>query len=87
MTLNNLDLEYVKKYLNVDHDLDDARLKSHLDTAKNYIAVSHGYESPQDLELNDYLTDLALIIVQDLYDNGTITQQQPVSFLTIDRRF
>ena len=87
MKLSSLDLEYVKKHLNVDHNLDDLRLTLHIETAKNYIAVSHGYDSPEDLELNDYLTDLALLMIQDLYDNGTITQQQPISFLTIDRRF
>lgn len=87
MKLNDLDLSYVKKYLNVDHDLDDLRLQSHIESAKNYIALSHGYEEIEELEANEMLVDLAMVMIQDLYDNGKITTSKAISFMTIDRRF
>lgn len=87
MKLSNLDLSYVKKYLNVDHNLDDLRLQSHIESAKNYIALSHGYGLENELEENDLLVDLAMTIIQDLYDNGKITTSKAISFMTIDRRF
>ena len=33
MKLNDLNLEYVKKYLNVEHNLDDKKIQSHIDAA------------------------------------------------------
>lgn len=87
MRINELDLPYVKNYLHVDHDLDDIRISTHIETAKNYIAVSHGYASLDDIAENEYLTDMAMIIIQDLYDNGTITSKEPISLMSIDRRF
>lgn len=87
MKLSNINLDFVKKHLNVDHDLDDVRLQSHIDSAKQYIALSHGYEDEADLDENEMLADLAMVIVQDLYDNGKITTSKSISFMTIDRRF
>ena len=86
MKLIDINLDYVKKYLNINHDLDDSRLQSHIDTAINYIVVSHGYKNIEEAD-NDLLSDLAMLMIQDLYDNGTITTEKPISFLTIDRRF
>ena len=87
MKLKDLGLDQVKEFLHVDHDLDDNRIKMHIETAKNYIAVSHGYDITMNIEENEYLTDMAMIIIQDLYDNGTITSMGPISLLSIDRRF
>ena len=87
MKLNDLNLDYVKKYLSIDHELDDLRLQSHIDSAKHYIALSHGYDETAELEENEMLADLAMIIIQDLYDNGKITTNKSISFMTIDRRF
>ena len=42
MKLNDLNLDYVKKYLSVDHELDDLRIQAHINTAINYIKLSHG---------------------------------------------
>ena len=86
MLLADVNLQYVKGYLKIDHNEDDARIQSHIDTAKNYIAVSHGYDEINTSN-NDYLSDLAMVLIQDLYDNGTITSMKSVSFLSIDRRF
>lgn len=86
MKIDKLDLNFVKSFLRIDTDEDNDRLQSHIDTAKNYIAVSHGY-TPEEILENDMVLDLAMVIIQDLYDNGTITQQQSISFLSIDRRF
>lgn len=87
MKLNNIDLSYVKKHLNVEHDLDDQRLESHIASAKNYIALAHGYDDEAALNENEMLADLVMVIVQDLYDNGKLTTSKTISFMTIDRRF
>lgn len=36
MKLNDLNLEYVKKYLNVEHNFDDEKIQSHIDAAIKY---------------------------------------------------
>ena len=87
MKLNDLNLDYVKKYLNVEHDLDDEKIQSHIDSAIKYVELSHGYENSEDINSNDILCELAMIMIQDLYDNGRITATSAVSFMTIDRRF
>lgn len=87
MKLNDLNLDYVKKYLNVEHNLDDGKIQSHIDAAIKYVELSHGYENDDDINSNDILCEMAMTIVQDLYDNGMITATSAVSFMTIDRRF
>ena len=87
MKLNDLNLDYVKKYLNVEHNLDDGKIQSHIDAAIKYVELSHGYENDEDINSNDLLSELAMTIIQDLYDNGKITATTAVSFMTIDRRF
>ena len=87
MRLNDLNLEYVKKYLNVEHNLDDEKIQSHIDAAIKYVELSHGYENDEEINSNDILCELAMTIIQDLYDNGRITATSAVSFMTIDRRF
>ena len=87
MKLNDLNLDYVKKYLNVDHELDDLRLQSHIESVKHYITLSHGYDEKEELESNEMLADIAMIMIQDLYDKGKITTSKAISFMTIDRRF
>lgn len=87
MKLNDLNLDYVKKYLNVEHNLDDGKIQSHIDAAIKYVELSHGYENDEDINSNDLLSELAMTIIQDLYDNGKITATSAVSFMTIDRRF
>ena len=87
MKLHDLNLDYVKKYLNVEHNLDDKKIQSHLDAAIKYVELSHGYENKHDINSNGILCELAMTIIQDLYDNGRITATSAVSFMTIDRRF
>ena len=87
MKLNDLNLEYVKKYLNVEHKLDDEKIQSHIDSAIKYAELSHGYENDEDINSNDILCELAMTIIQDLYDNGRITATSSVYFMTIDRIF
>lgn len=87
MKLNGLNLDYVKRYLNVEHNLDDEKIQSHIDAAVKYIELSHGYENNEDINSNDILCELAMTMIQDLYDNGRITATTSVSFMTIDRRF
>lgn len=87
MKLNDLNLDYVKKYLNVEHNLDDEKIQSHINAAIKYVELSHGYENNEDINSNDILSELAMAIIQDLYDNGRITATSAVSFMTIDRRF
>ena len=87
MKLNDLNLDYVKKYLNVEHNLDDEKIQSHIDAAIKYVELSHGYDNKDDINSNDILCELAMTMIQDLYDNGRITATSAVSFMTIDRRF
>lgn len=87
MKLSDLNLDYVKKYLNVEHNLDDEKIQSHIAAAIKYVELSHGYENKDDINSNDILCELALTMIQDLYDNGRITATTAVSFMTIDRRF
>ncbi len=87
MKLSDLNLEYVKKYLNVEHNLDDEKIQSHIDAAVKYAELSHGYENNEDINSNYILCELAMTMIQDLYDNGRITATTAVSFMTIDRRF
>ena len=87
MKLSDLNLDYVKKYLNVEHNLDDEKIQSHIDAAIKYVELSHGYENNEDISSNDILCELAMTMIQDLYDNGRITATSAVSFMTIDRRF
>lgn len=87
MKLSDLNLDYVKKYLNVEHNLDDEKIQSHIDAAIKYVELSHGYDNKDDINSNDILCELAMIMIQDLYDNGRITATTAVSFMTIDRRF
>lgn len=87
MKLSDLNLNYVKKYLNVEHNLDDEKIQSHIDAAVKYVELSHGYENNEDINSNDILCELVMTMIQDLYDNGRITATSAVSFMTIDRRF
>lgn len=87
MKLSDLNLDYVKKYLNVEHNLDDKKIQSHIDAAMKYAKLSHGYENDEDSNSNDILSELVMTIIQDLYDNGKITATSAISFMTIDRRF
>lgn len=87
MLLKDINLDYVKNYLRIDNDLDDMRLKSHISSAISYILTSHNYKNIDETNDNEALTDLAMIIIQDMYDNGTITTKDAISFLSIDRRF
>ena len=87
MKVSEITLEYAKKYLNVDHNLDDLRLQAHIATAKNYIKLAHAYEKDSELEENEILADLMMVIIQDLYDNGKITTQNSIHFMSMDRRF
>lgn len=87
MKLSDLNLDYVKKYLNVEHNLDDEKIQSHIDAAMKYAKLSHGYENDEDSNSNDILIELVMTIIQDLYDNGKITATSAISFMTIDRRF
>lgn len=87
MKLSDLNLDYVKKYLNVEHNYDDEKIQSHIDAAVKYVELSHGYENNEDINSNDILCELAMTMIQDLYDNGRITATTAVSFMTIDRRF
>lgn len=87
MKVSEITLEYAKKYLNVDHDMDDIRLQAHIATAKNYVKLAHAYAKDSEIEENEILPDIIMMIVQDLYDNGKITVQNSIHFMSIDRRF
>ena len=73
--------------MNVEHNLDDERIQLHIAAAMKHAELSHGYENDEDINSNDILCELAMTIIQYLYDNGRITATSAVSSMTIDRGF
>lgn len=65
----NMELKAVKEYLRVDYDDDDPLISRIMKAAESYIVDAVGrYDSG-----NEKANLLLLAIVQDLYDNRTLT--------------
>lgn len=70
----DLCVEEVKSYLGIDYsDVNiDMRLERLINVAEKYIEGSLGKDCPWD----DYrVTELALIVISDLYDNHDLTEK------------
>lgn len=62
-------LEDVKAYLRVDYDDDDGMISRMMEAAEGYIASAVGEYDPRSAKANL----LYMALVQDLYDNRTLT--------------
>lgn len=90
MKLSELTLDQVKEYLRVDHDLDDNRIKTHISTVVYFILQMNGQSKLTDEfeGRNEFLTDVALSMIQELYDTGKFPESRYLyQAMTIDRRF
>lgn len=86
MKVSDIDLEYVKNYLNADDD--DLRLLQHLESAKDLLMKANGYTYESELDQAEYLVDVVLVYVEQLYDTGKIVDNKAFNnLLTMDRRF
>ena len=86
MKVSEIDLAYVKEYLNADDD--ELRLQQHLDSAKDLLMKANGYTDESELDRSEYLADVVLVYVEQLYDTGKIVDHKAFNnLLTMDRRF
>ena len=86
MKVSEIDLAYVKEYLNADDD--ELRLQQHLDSAKDLLMKANGYTDESELDRSEYLADVVLVYVEQLYDTGKIVDNKAFNnLLTMDRRF
>lgn len=86
MKVSEIDLEYVKKYLNADDDY--LRLQQHLSSAKDLVMKANGYTTEIELDQVEYLADVVLVYVEQLYDTGKVVDNKAFNnLLTMDRRF
>lgn len=90
MKLSELTLANVKEYLRVDHNLDDKRINTHIDTVIHFILQMNGQEQLTDefVKRNPFLADVALSMIQELYDTGQFPESKYLyQAMTLDRRF
>lgn len=57
----DLNLEIIKNYLRIDHDLDDVELKLFLNSAKSYVRKYVGVEDKEPLEIELCIPILNLV--------------------------
>ena len=58
------------------------------ENAVNYVMVVNGYTEVEQLEESEYLTDVVLMRVQQMYDNGYVESNKEIdAMMTMDRRF
>ena len=86
MKVSEIDLSYVKSYLNADGD--DLRLQQHLESAKDLAMKANGYTDESELDQAEYLADVVLVYIEQLYDTGKVVDNKAFNnLLTMDRRF
>lgn len=86
MKVSEIDLAYVKAYLNADGD--DLRLNQHLESAKDMMMKANGFKTEQEMDKDEFLVDVLLCWVEQLYDTGKIIDNKAFNnLLTMDRRF
>lgn len=70
ITPENLDLETTKKYLRVDHDLDDVEISIYLEAAKSYVK---DYVKLGEEEVLDYALIIPMLsYVAHCYENKAV---------------
>lgn len=90
MKLSELTLGNVKDYLRIDHNLDDNRLNTHIKTVISFILQTNGIKelTTEFDDNNTFLADVALSMIQDLYDTGKFPESKYLyQAMTLDRRF
>ena len=86
MKISEVDLMYVKEYLHADDD--DLRLTQHLESAKDMIMKANGFETEEEMDKDEFLVDVLLCWVEQLYDTGQVIDNKAFNnLLTMDRRF
>lgn len=87
MKLTEVTEEYLDEYLNAE-GRDKLKIKNLFENAVNYIMVVNGYTEVEQLEEAEYLTDVVLMRVQQMYDNGYVESNKEIdAMMTMDRRF
>ena len=87
MKLTEVTEEYLDEYLNAE-GRDKLKIKNLFENAVNYIMVVNGYTEVEQLEEAEYLTDVVLMKVQQMYDNGYVESNKEIdAMMTMDRRF
>lgn len=90
MKLSEITLNKAKEFLRVAHDLDDDRISGHIDTAITFILKANGQDTltTEFDESNEFLSDVALAMIQKLYDTGEIPDAKYLyAMMTMDRSF
>jgi len=72
MKITNLDLDFVKNYLRIDHTEDDALLLLMIDSAKNFIQSYLNIKFSEMEEIPDEFTIAALALIAHWYENREI---------------
>lgn len=86
MKISEIDLEYVKNHVKADDD--DARLLQHLESTKDMIMKANGFQAEEEMDQNEFLVDVLLCWVEQLYDTGKVVDSKAFNnLLTMDRRF
>lgn len=87
MKLTEVTEEYLDEYLNAE-GRDKLKIKNLFENAVNYVMVVNGYTEIEQLEESEYLTDVVLMRVQQMYDNGYVESNKEIdAMMTMDRRF
>ena len=87
MKLTEVTEEYLDEYLNAE-GRDKLKIKPLFENAVNYVMVVNGYTEVEQLEESEYLTDVVLMRVQQMYDNGYVESNKEIdAMMTMDRRF
>ena len=87
MKLTEVTEEYLDEYLNAE-GRDKLKIKDLFENAVNYVMVVNGYTEVEQLEESEYLTDVVLMRVQQMYDNGYVESNKEIdAMMTMDRRF
>jgi len=72
MKITNLDLDFVKNYLRIDHTEDDALLLLMIDETKNFIQSYLNIKFSEMEEIPDEFTIAALALIAHWYENREI---------------
>lgn len=87
MKASKITLVYVDEYLSAEGDKPNV-IQGFIDSAKTMVMNANGYESLEDLDSNEQLTDVILMYIQQMYDSGQVEFNPSFnSLLTMDRRF
>lgn len=88
MRVSEIDITYVKEQLSIPDDYEtDRRLTTHISSAIDYVKKTHGYTTILEMDEEEFLVELVMFVIEQLYDNGGIINYDPIKYMSIDRRF